>query len=924
MRCATALGIILLTIVPATALGQGTSSEMDKAVQEFKIQTRNLGLRADSPRKAKKTRSGASSWHGRVFWNFRNDFLDAVPHEVTQTGGDKGILRRNQWGFNVSGPVVIPKLYDGGTATFFSLSYEGMRESIGRSYLVTLPTIPERSGDFSQVVDKAGEPLPIYDPQSTRLNPDFDPTQVVSPDNLQYLRELFPGNRIPSSRLDPVATDAIRYYPEPNVNIGPFNQNNYSTYSPEVNTANGMRGKLDHSIRDRHRLTFSFSFSNGLAGPAKYFDTIANPGRPDQENRSRGGSITHTFTISPNKINTFRFSTWTSTSENVTETDGGSAPFPIYSFRPYLPMGRRYPISRTAITYYEIADGFSIHQGKHSLRINGEWGWRQFNSYWPKYPSGYFQFSDGLTGLPGIVNTGHPFSSFLLGLARFAEASVVEHPSYFRAERGEVQIRDEWELRDGLTVSLRLTLPISTPRIEKYNRQSTVDLNIINPENDKPGALIFAGRNGHGRAFQPNRFRLEPSVSVAWSPFEGAKTIIRARYRRSYGSIPLYSGQWGTQGFNGTPTYISQNSQLEPAVILRDGLPPPEHPLPDLRPDAANNTIADLIDQSSLQPTYDSARVSVERQLPGSFMVSIGADYRRGEHMLTGNSGANPNAIPLDNLQYRDLLNDETFNRSVRPYPQFQRFNLSGLYPAGSYKRTEGYVRVEKRTSQGLSLRMNYEFSKQMDDYTGYGGLQDYYHRYKEWAPTPWNDPHQLSLSYMYELPFGPSKALLTANDWRRYFVEGWAISGTSSYSSGTPLRLRAEFNNTGHVVDVLYVNQVPEVEAHVENPSPERWFNPDAFVNPPDFTIGNVSRSHPDLFNPIRQNHDLSVTKRFSIDSSRAVELMATAFNFLNHANWNQPDTRIGSKESPNLNAGRIIGSRGGRVIQLGLRFTF
>lgn len=920
---AVAVFHILIVVLPALQAQESRLSDIQRAVREFKVQTRNLGLRTDSPRKSTRGRRKGNGWHGRIFWNFRNDMLDAVPHEVLQTGGDKSILRRNQYGFNFSGPVYIPGLFYGGSTTFFSVSYEGMRETIGRQYLDTIPTMPERRGDFSQVVDKSGELLPMYDPASTRLNPNYDPNQDVSLENLQYLREPFPGNVMPSSQLDPVAANAVGYYPEPNVAIGPFFQNNYSVYSPEVNKADGMRAKVDHAATDRHRFSFGMAFSNGFAGPAQYFPTIANPGRPNRDYRSRSGNIEHVFTISPSSINTLRFSGRSSVSENLPE-EGEGDPFPVFAFSPYLSMGRSYPVSRTARSEFQISDGISFRREKHSFRVSGELERSRVNSFWPTYPSGRFDFSEGLTSLPGIVNTGHAFGSYVLGLSRFAEASLVEHPSYFRTTRAELNLRDEWEVIEGLTLYLGATLDVGMPRVEKYDRQSTVSVDAINPENGRPGALIFAGRDGVGRSFQPVRTRLEPWLSVAWSPLGSSKMVLRMSLRQYYRGIPLYSGQWGTQGFNGTPTYITQNAQLEPAVVLQDGLPAPPNPPPDLRPETANATVADLVNPTADQPRYRYARMSVERQLPGSVVLTVGANTTRGKNMLAGNSGANPNAIPLDALVFRDELNDEDFNRSLRPFPQYQRFDVRSSWPVGRYARDEGYLRVEKRTSQGLSLRAVYEYSKQMDDYVGREGLQDYYHRSKEWGLTYYSDPHTLSLSYAYELPFGPSKPFLNSADWRRHVLEGWAISGITTYSGGDPITLTAQFNNTGDVVDTVYVNTVPGVDPYVADQGPELWFNPNAFINPPDFSLGNVSRSHPSLLNPSRQNHDLSVTKRFPFASDRAVEFIGTAFNFLNHANWNRPDAEIGSFDSPNVNAGKIIGSRGGRVIQLGLRFSF
>ena len=115
----------------------------------------------------------------------------------------------------------------------------------------------------------------------------------------------------------------------------------------------------------------------------------------------------------------------------------------------------------------------------------------------------------------------------------------------------------------------------------------------------------------------------------------------------------------------------------------------------------------------------------------------------------------------------------------------------------------------------------------------------------------------------------------------------------------------------------------MPGVSPSVSNQSPTLWYNPAAFTQPADFTLGNASRTI-SILNPGLQNHDLSLAKRFPLDADRAVEFTASAFNFLNHANWNNPDPVIGSVASPNTDAGHIIGSRGGRVVQLGLRLSF
>ena len=175
-------------------------------------------------------------------------------------------------------------------------------------------------------------------------------------------------------------------------------------------------------------------------------------------------------------------------------------------------------------------------------------------------------------------------------------------------------------------------------------------------------------------------------------------------------------------------------------------------------------------------------------------------------------------------------------------------------------------------------------------------------------------------------MPFGAGKPFLSTGFVGRNLLGGWAFSGTSNYYSGQPLRLQPNFNNTGGVIpfNSLYVDVVPGVDPHVPNPSPSQWFNPAAFVNPADFTPGNAPRVHPSLLGPGGYNHDMTLNKRVPLGAERTMEFTATLLNATNHANWNQPDTRIGTLATPNFNAGKIIGSNGGRIAQLGLRINF
>ena len=922
------LGVTLILVAvggKVCALEGGTTppkqaSALSQAAEEFKALTRELGIRPESPPAAQQ-HGPKMRWHGRIYENFRNDVLDAIPHEVKQNGESVSPLRRNQFGFNISGPLLLPRLITNPNNTFFMLSYEGVRERIFRANLLTVPTLAQRQGDFSQTVDPSGNILPIYDPAQTAPNPAYDPTQPVSTSNLQYLRAQFPGNVIAADRLSAVAQKAMELYSPPNTDIGPFFQNNYFVNSPQIDDADGIIAKLDHPFRERHRLTSNTTVSSGYLSPAKYFPNDASPTSPEQHFSTLHSELDYVYTASSNTVNS---ATLAMSSDVVQSGTPGATPFPAYALGNYLSMGTAYPNSRNARTTLSLSDAWSTRKGKHSIHLNGEGDFYQVNSFNPAFPSGYFQFTSDITSLPGIIDTGDPFASFLLGQAASAQQTITTSPSYFRNSYQGFAARDRYAVNKNLTLSAGLTFSRRTPRREKYDRQSTVDPQVIDPSNGLPGGLAFAGRDGLSPGMRPVDYDLDPSGGITWNPRGNSKTVLRVSYARAHGQIPIYNGQWATQGFNAFETFISPNIQLSPAVTLDAGIPPLTTPLPNLSASAADNTTADFMNLAKAEPVYQSAGLSIEREIPFSIDISVGVGHTVGRDLLVGDGAVNPNAILPAEMSYGDNLYDYSFRSTLQPYPQYPGFELYGQYQAGRYQRDAASIRIEKRASFGLTFTAYYEFSKQLDDYSGPYGNQDLFNLNDDWSVTTYNTPQYVTLSYMYEFPFGPNQPLLNYSGWAGALVRGWSLSGNAYWNDGTPLAPHPEFNNTGDVLPTLNVNVVPGVSPHVPNPGPAEWFNPAAFDQPPNFTMGNASRTISGLLGPGYNTMDVSLGKRLPIGGERVFEFSALALDVLNHANWNYPDTMIGSASEPNVDGGRIIGSHGGRVIQLGLKFSF
>lgn len=907
-------------------------SELQKAVQEFRVQIGQIGSGTGQFKSVGKQ----NTYTGRLYEYLRNDAFDALPHEVKQRGGTKSLLRRNQFGFTLSGPVRFPHVYDGRNKTFFSLSYEGTIEKIAQSSLFTIPTAPERSGDFSDYVDSAGQPVKIYDPLTTRPNPAYDPTQAISETNLQYLRDPFPNNTIPSSRIDPIARTLVAMSPTPNIAVGPFLQNNYFINNPYENRANGVLAKLDHTLTGKQQISFNLNLSSGLRKAPEYYAGPANPGAPSYNFDTRSATLQHTWTKSPRTIWLFRFvAAHSKTTSLEAAQDKADYPrqlglkgllsgiFPTFRFGNYLGIGpRNNSIFRESNYFFNPSVSVSLNRKAHTVRLTQTMRRTFDNIFSPFAPAGYFTFGNAMTALPGIKNTGNAFASFLLGAAFNGEESIVRHPSYYRKNAYSFTASDEYRVRPKVTANFAVNLEVTGPRIEKYNRQSTVSFKQINPANGKPGALIFAGRDGVGRALQPTTVRAEPTVGLSLSPFNDHKTVVRTSYSLSYQSIPLYGRHFGTQGYNAAALFISANDQLEPAFTLQNGVPQNFVLPPFLDPTAANGTDADFIDPSGRLPAVHTWVVGVQRELPRSLSLDVTYVGWRANHLFV-DSLARLNAVPIENLKYRDQLYTQSFRDSLRPYPQYRNLQLGGVYPAGTAKSEAVTVTLDKRLSAGLYGRLSYRFAKQIDNVSS-GSPQAPSNLDVEMTLSPGDVTHSLQASYTYELPFGKGKTWLSNGEWVSKIAGGWSVSGLTTWRGGTPLMIRPLFNRTGGLVGNLHVNVVPGVDPKVEDRTPQNWFNPAAFAQPDDFTIGNASFTHSTLRTPWDQFHHLSMTKRFQLPGDKSLEVVTEAFNFPNHANLNDPDTRIGTVESPNLNAGKIIGSTGGRVMQVGMRILF
>lgn len=233
-------------------------------------------------------KGGTNGLHGTAYEFFRNDKLNASTFEANYTKSPRPIMRWNQPGFSVGGPVFIPKIYNGKDKTFFMVSWEMIRNSNPTPFVGTVPTDLQRRGDFSQTFQANGSPILIYDPLTTKL--------VTG----QYVRDPFAGNVIPANRINPVAAALMSYFPKPNLagNIAGFN-NYFNSPNSQTDKYSSFSLRMDHNVNSSNRLmgTAVRNERHQLL-PTAGFPDVASPGYLHFRN-NYGGSLDWISTLSP-------------------------------------------------------------------------------------------------------------------------------------------------------------------------------------------------------------------------------------------------------------------------------------------------------------------------------------------------------------------------------------------------------------------------------------------------------------------------------------------------------------------------------------------------------------------------------------------------------------------------------------------------
>jgi hypothetical protein len=893
------------------------------------------------------TKSGSNTVRGTAFEYVRNDAFDARNFFVRKVERPDGSLQvdpkppldRHQFGGAIGGPVAIPGLYDGHNRTFFFADYAGLKETRGQVFVNTVPTARTRVGDFSDFRDNNGNLIPIFDPLTTRANPNFNSALPVSASNPPFLRDPFPGNVIPADRMNPVGLDVASIYPLPN---GPGNFNNYtSTVNREV-TDNVFSGRIDHRLSDKGSFFARFNWGKFqldapqgqaaccLATPAEAaarFDLgpfVA--GIQNTRLTTHGAAFNYSRVLTSALVNELRLG-YAKTVPFTFQSDFGIPAAESLGIR-----GINVTEFTTGLPNINIADLTGISGGPAFLPVNPkQFHWQIENALvWLKnrhqlkfgyrlvdrYPSpftntdtrGTINFGRNYTNNPVTNTGGSGIASLLSGYINNAARGFLLEPYTLRTQEHGMFVQDDFKVSARFTINAGL-------RYEIFGAETEEDDKVVNfdPVNLR---LIYAGEDGASRSVGKKTAYLNfaPRLGLTYDLFGDSSTILRSGFAITYfPAQPSASNMIGQQ----VPYTISQNvsfptnpTNFSTVRTIDDPFPPIAQVKPRTTEElqAANPRVLGHAFENET-PYAEQWHFGVERRLLSALALELTYAGSAGKHLVFC---YNPNEVQpgIGSLESR---------RRIQPLNRLS--NMLQCDPRNRSTYHSGQVKVTQRFRNGLQFLGSYTYGKALD-YGGsaasgggaVGNPQTITNLEAGHGPAGFDVRHRAVISWVYDLPWGPNGHWLREGGVLGAIAGGWQLAGISTITTGRPFTVFMQ-NGVNNGAP-SWPNRIGS--GRLENPSVDRWYNPQDFAAPPPNTYGDSGRGI--LYGPGHVNFDTSLSKRFSVVGRTNVEFRWDAFNLFNHPGFGFPNQNF---DSPT--AGRITSTVvDNRSMQFSLKFNF
>ncbi|HEX5229655.1 MAG TPA: TonB-dependent receptor [Bryobacteraceae bacterium] len=911
------------------------------------------------------TKGGGNQIHGSAFEFLRNTDLDARNF----FSPERSFYRQNQYGGTVGGPIRKDKI-------FYFADYQGTRTAQGiDTGLIPVPTLAERAGNFSAIPGafsgEVGGPY-LASLLSQKLGYNVTANEPYS--------QVFPNGIIPLNVWSAPAQHLLQYVPLPNVGPSAFST------SSEGETVRDDKGsfKLDANSQRFGLLSAYYFFDDW---------TLNNPYPTGQGGASVPGfnaltlgraqlvNLGDTKTFGPSTVNELRLS-FMRDSNNVGQPAGGVGPSlqsqgfapPPEGIVPLAPsiegventifnsfvIGTPITNLKQANNTYALNDNVSRVWGAHTVKAGFEFSYEQVNVNPNPTFNGSFLFSGS--------ETGTDFADFLLGVA--SNYNQADSQSYYIRHRYYgAFVQDSWRARNNLTLNYGVRWDRMEYWSEKYNQIPTFlpgEQSAVFPT--APPGIVYVGDEGVPNTLVPSSNRFSPRLGIAYSPaFKDGwiakltggpdKTSIRAGYGIYYSVIegntmaidepqPPYGLSYTSPGppLFATPFVTASNGAF-------NGNPFPLR-FPPLNTSIKNPNSS--FDFSVFEPiagmtapppwnTYpynENYFLSIERQLGGDTVLSLAYVGSQAHHLLlvySANPGnpalclalSRPSAVAPGSPTCGPFGEDTTYTTASGQVLQGTRAGLGPAFSNDDYDASvanSNYNSFEltlRHSTKNLTFLVGYTYSKSIDQASSISDPGNPFNLSATRALSSWDLTHNFVASYQYTLPFEHFFGHV------KYLTDGWQISGITRISTGFPVTLHADGDNSlmgsipngvnNHSLDLPDYNGAP-LDFNHDPRNGRPYFNPAAFSENALGTPGTASRRS--FYGPGMVNFDLALLKSFQFDEARALQFRLEAFNAFNHAQFFGPAAVNGDINSTLF--GRVVNAAPPRLMQAALKFTF
>jgi hypothetical protein len=938
-------------------------------VEEFKIQTATFDASYGfTPGAAINVslKAGTNAFHGQLYHFLQNPKLNANKFFSNRAGLPKAVIRQNRWGGSASGPVYLPRIFDGRNRTFWMYGYEGIHDSDPRgTYTTAVPTAQQKNGDFSALL-ALGPQYQIYDPFTTR-------PEAAG----RFRRDPLPGNVIPPARINPVARKIADLWDPPNQQGTADGRNNWTTPGPEWDKYYNHVFRIDHNLGDKHR----FFVRGNLNDRVQEYNRRFKDGQGNNFYRkNRGLAFDDVHLFSPQFLLNTRYS-YTRFIEGTRPLQMGwdlaglgfSANF-IEQIRQVDPRGIKLPyinVSQYAVladgTYnfryndiHDLAANLTRMVRSHTMRFGAGFRVYRENAFNFGQSSGAFSFGTTWTRGPLDTSPGAPMgqslASFLYGLPDGGYFPI--NDSYAeQSKTWSLYYQDDWKLTSNLTLSLGLRYELEEPLTERFNR-TVRGFDAVSPSPIEPevranyarrpipeippeqfrvrGGLTFAGAGGLPRTlWRTDKNNLMPRVGLVYAL--GRKTVIRTGYGIFFDPLGITRQHVIQAGFSRNTDFVAS---LDNGQTFIANLTNP-FPMGLDRPVGAGLGLATFLGQgisyfeeNLIAPYMQRWQFGIQRELPMQSVIEVAYVGNRGTKIRIGRQYDPVPRQYLSTLPVRDQATIDYLAAQVpNPfYPLLPKTSLAGVnvsraqllrpYPhftSVSANCNQGYswyhslqTRFEKRFARSYTVTLAWTWSKFMEA-IGYLNETD---PVPERVISDQDRTHRIAITGLWELPFGRGKRWgANVHPVPSKLISGWQAQGIYQGQSGPALG----FGNA------IFFGNLKDIPLPKSQRTVDRWFNVDAgFERDPRKQLASNIRTFPSRFSGIRgdgmNNWDLSVIKNTAIREDVQLQFRAEFINAWNHTQFAAPNTTPSSTAFGMVTAE----TQWPRTIQLGLKLLF